>query len=92
MKTVHKFELPSASPGLFNITIPGFVKILSAKPQHSDVVIYALTESGCPSETIQIHIIMTGGMILFAEFEFLDTVMLEGDNYVLHVFWKHAIC
>ena len=88
MKTIHKFPLPSLSPGLYNMRIPGFIKMLSAKAQRENVVIYALIDSGCPSETIQIHSITTGGILLFDRFEFLDTAMLDTGDYVLHIFWK----
>lgn len=86
MKSVHKFPLPTIAPGLFHLDIPGFLQILSSEEQYGRIVLYALTESNEPMRTVQIRVLTTGEMLLFDNFNFLDTVMMENGNYVLHIF------
>lgn len=84
MSKVFKYDMATA-PGSQVITLPKEHKILSVKVQGKKIVLYALVDSSNQSENIIIDIVMTGASI-WAEGEYLDTVMLEDGEFVLHLF------
>lgn len=84
MSKVYKYEIATA-PGSQVISLPKGHKILSVKVQGNGIVLYALVNPPNQTENIIIDIVMTGSEY-WSEGEYLGTVMLEGGQFVLHLF------
>lgn len=90
MKTIYKYPLAT---GKKIIHLPVGSKILSAKTQRGQTVIYALVETLVEGvEAYEFISVVTGGYadeVVKRDFTFLDTILF-GDNqtYVEHVFYK----
>ena len=73
------------------ITIPGFKKVLSIKKQHNRVVLYALVDTDVhAAKDVWIKSAWTGEELIddIDQFEYLDTIVLDTIDYVVHYFVK----
>ncbi len=61
---------------------------LSAKNQHDRLVIYYEETNRSEKETLKFYYFMTGQDYHTPYLNFLDTVMLNNGNFVIHVFWE----
>lgn len=84
---IYKYKL-SAAAGQETIDLPKGATILCAKAQHNDLYIYCsfdIRNEDIPTYRY-IEKVHTGALYDSANAKFIDTVMLGGDNYVLHLF------
>ena len=91
MRTIHKYDF-SKNDGYFSGNI---VKILGVKTQMSNVVIYAEIDDEAPVR--EFHAVGAGtgwdltdedGGYALKGYEYLDTVLLLADSFVLHIYIK----
>ena len=61
---------------------------LSAKNQHGRLVVYYEETNRNEQETLKFYYFMTGQDYRAPYLNFLDTVMLNDGNFVVHVFWE----
>ena len=61
---------------------------LSAKNQHDKLVVYYEETNQHEQETLKFCYFLTGQNSRIAHLNFLDTVMLNDGNFVVHVFWE----
>jgi len=61
---------------------------LSAKNQHDSLVVYYEETNQDERETLKFYCFMTGQDSPAPHLAFLDTVMLNNGNFVVHVFWE----
>ena len=61
---------------------------LSAKNQHDKLVVYYEETNREEQETLTFYCFMTGQDSPAPHLTFLDTVMLNNGNFVVHVFWE----
>lgn len=89
MKTIYKFILKSTDEQ--TLELPLGSKILSAKEQRDEIVLYALVN---PDEEIKVtYSILAYGTgqnidVKVSGYEFLDTVLLNSGSLVFHFFYK----
>lgn len=89
---IYKYNL-NHLPGLYTVELPLDCEILSVKAQNNNVVLYVLTTPEKYKSSIvdryQFQIVYTGDPETYPNCNastFLDTVMLENDQLVLHIF------
>lgn len=91
MRTIYKYDF-SKNDGYFSGNI---VKILGVKTQMSNVVIYAEIDDEAPVR--EFHAVGAGtgwdltnedGGYALKDYEYLDTVLLLADSFVLHIYIK----
>lgn len=90
---VYKYPINIGGESIINVPIMS--KFLSVKSQRDEVVVYFSVPVDNPSldkvESHRFYVVDTG-----REFEldnamaYIDTVMLNGDNYVFHIFKKYC--
>lgn len=87
MKTIYKYTL---LPALKYMEIPSN-SILSCESQGDSIIVYAIvnTEDQEPRK-FEFKVVGTGHMIDFdiAAYTFLNTVKLENDRLIFHVFYR----
>lgn len=82
MKVVHKFRLKPGSN-----YVPANCRILSVGAQHNVPVLWALVDAGISTEfTVEVVAVVTGAPCSEGMGPFIGTVLLDGGNFVLHVF------
>lgn len=89
MKSVWKFKLDPSQNNI--VEMPLGTKILSIKCQREDIVIYGLVSLNEESkEVYSLEIFGTGEPIpsYINSYEFLDTVNMNNDELIFHVFYK----
>lgn len=91
MRTIHKYDF-SKNDGYFSGHI---VKILCAKTQMTNVIIWAEVDDEAPVREFHAVGVGTGwdltdenGSYALKDYEYLDTVLLLADSFVLHVYIK----
>ena len=88
MRTIYKFGL---KPLDFQIVeIQGLLKVLSAKEQYNNMVLYAMVDTDDKEITkVKIAIRGTGhelGELYNKPYKFINTIKLEGDKLMFHIF------
>jgi len=92
MKRILKYPLEIKDRQF--IRMPDDYKLLSAKEQHGEIILWALVDNENPISGAQIHIIGTGNPIdepnqLFEYWEYIDTVVMS-NSLVWHVWDNKA--
>ncbi|HEX8887097.1 MAG TPA: hypothetical protein VF797_21630 [Noviherbaspirillum sp.] len=84
MKHIHKYTLPMG--GWCAIQLPACSRLLSAEEQHGAVALYAeVDRTKAADGQLRMHMIMTGDLAPEGA-EFLNTIMMAGGTYVVHVY------
>jgi hypothetical protein len=89
MKSIWKFPLKVTDTQ--TVQLPIGSKILSAKTQGEDIVLYALVDTKeIQKEVISVRIFGTGHPVDISteSWHYLDTVLHHGDMLVWHIFYK----
>lgn len=83
---VLKYALPIHGHAV--IEMPEGAEIISVRNQREQITLWATAKNERHSEKRDLYVAMTGEPVHFinAEPRFLDTVLLDGGNYVAHVF------
>lgn len=91
MKTIFKYNF-AKNDGHFSGNI---VKILGVKTQMNNVIIYAEVDDDAPVREFHVTGVGTGwdltdedGSYALKDYEYLDTVLLLADSFVLHIYIK----
>lgn len=84
---IYKYELESLSTTL---NLPLGSKVLSVKNQRNRVVLYVEVD-GDSEESMLLEKrtfigVLTGGVVPNIQLQFIDTVLLHNDSFVLHVY------
>lgn len=84
---IYKYQICSDFQFL---TIAGFQKILSVKKQYGGAVLYVIVDAESNAITnITIKSFWTGQEMFDMEgFAYLDSILFDNDNYVVHYFVK----
>lgn len=103
MKTIYKYEIDTVSNLIssnnqvkYDIKMPHYSKILSAKIQHGKLCIWVMTDPTYELETRSVFVIGTGWPMIDVmlatrtniddDIEFIDTVVLADGQFVYHIF------
>ena len=70
------------------LTIGWRSRVLSAKNQKGKIVVYYVESFSQRKQQIRIRAVATGQEM--PEMHFLNTVLLNDDSYVVHVFWEEV--
>lgn len=85
MKAVWKYPLPIIDN--VEISIPKGSKILCVKTQKNDLCLWALVNPDeNETESVKLRIAGTGHPIEEENLEYIDTVLMYEDNFVIHIF------
>ena len=63
-------------------------RVLSAKNQRDQIVVYYAESFSQRKQQIRVRIVTTGQEM--PEMHFLNTVLLNDDSYAVHVFWEEV--
>lgn len=85
MKAIYKYELEDFR---HKLEIPGPAEVLSVKEQNGKIVLYALVDPDSDLIYEKEFLVLPTGMKydLKDTDVFLDTVMLDGGQFVFHIF------
>lgn len=84
MKRIFKYPLPHG--GYVDLMVQEGSQPIAAKEQHGQPVLYAeVPEAFRPGETLRVHVVLTGSPVPVNAC-YVDTVMLGGGGYVVHVY------
>lgn len=83
MITVHKYAVKTAQN---TVKMPRGAIILSAKNQNEELVLYAQVDTDAQMVDRRICCLATGEPMHSSLMTFIDTVLLENDQFVCHVF------
>ena len=85
MKAVWKYPFPIIDN--VEISLPKGSKILCVKTQKNDLFLWALVDPDeNETESVKFRIAGTGHPIEEENLEYIDTVLMYEDNFVLHIF------
>jgi hypothetical protein len=88
MRNVFKYALPAS--GYMDFHVPQGTEVLSAQEQHSSLVLYVAQPDLAPCfESFRVYVVLTGGPVP-DDARYLNTVMMHGGDYVVHVFIRHG--
>lgn len=84
---IYKYPICS---DIQTLTIIGFQKILSVKKQYGSAVLYVIVDAESNAVTnIMIKSFWTGQEMFDMEgFDYLDSILFDNDDYVVHYFVK----
>lgn len=91
MKQVFEHTFDSTAG---DVVLPVGSRILSVKAKYGHIVLYALVDPNEPcNERYRIEMVGTGHIVPhdIDTYTFLDTVMLSGGGFVVHVFYKRQV-
>ena len=72
--------------------VPAGSSIMSVQAQYNEPVLYVLAPDGPVLETMQIELYVTGAIVHHpSKLEYIGTVMLDNDSFVLHAYHRIAI-
>lgn len=84
MKKIFKYTLPAGGWG--TLSLPPGSRLLSAREQFGAVVLYAEVDpAAAASHNLRVHVVLTGDVAPEGA-EFIDTIMMAGGEYVVHVY------
>ena len=85
---IYKYILDGG--GIQSLSIYGFQKILSIKKQYERAVLYVIVDTESSAVTnLLIRSFWTGQeMFDMMGFEYLDSILFDNDDYVVHYFVK----
>ena len=82
MSRIYKYKVGS---GLNQIQVPKGPELLSVKTQYgSPVAYFSVDDTAKHDVEVKIHLSLTGAPT--PNGKFIDTLMLDNDNFVLHAF------
>ena len=85
MKAVWKYPLPIIDN--VEISLPKDSKILCVKTQKNDLCLWALVNPDeNETESVKLRIAGTGHPIEEENLEYIDSVLMYEDNFVIHIF------
>lgn len=85
MKAIWKYPLPIIDN--VEISLPKDSKILCVKTQKNDLCLWALVNPDeNETESVKLRIAGTGHPIEEENLEYIDTVLMYEDNFVIHIF------
>ncbi len=82
--TIWKYKLHAS--GVTVLNMPEGAKVLSVAEQHGEAVLWALVSAGRVTEERKFRTCLTGGDAPNSVMDFMGTALLDGGNYVVHVF------
>jgi len=86
-KIIYKSIL---TPGHNTILVPIGSELLSVKNQSGNISVWYLCELSNAHERLQLYVGVTGSYLpdlsIHGELNFIDTVLLDNDTFVVHVF------
>lgn len=89
MRVVHKFPLNACLHQ--SVSMPAGSKVLAVHAQHNVPTLWAEVELGAPHTMYRVALVMTGAEVPQGlGFRYVGTVLLSGDDFVLHCYVEGA--
>lgn len=85
MNTIYKYPLEPI-PGMQTVLLPAAAHILCIKEQEGKPVLYALVDPDNAETSVGIFSVTTGSPCFLRAKTYINTVMFDGGQYVLHFF------
>jgi hypothetical protein len=85
---IHKYPINARQ---YTINCRHGAKILSVGVQGEIPMIWAMVNPANPPSPIRVIMMLTGEDMPEGNWDFLGTVLLEGGNYVLHVYGRSGL-
>lgn len=83
---IQKYEIPTI--GHNSISIPEDGRVLSAKNQNNRLVVYVDVDENSRVVEWKIDVLLTGQLSPSKNSQFIDTVLLDNDTFVVHVYFS----
>lgn len=81
--TIHKYQV---TPGIAGVQMPKGARILSLKVQRGQPCVWALVDPNAPLVQRHLAVYGTGFEVPAEPGRFVDTFLVDGDNFVFHLF------